>query len=206
MTPWCNDLVCSWRRLLADRHSLPFPWTLFLHRRWCPSASHHPVTFLFLQGSRGVLPPGVLPLWLSAVQIHPCPTQPQPPKHISRGTGHRCPRIYALPHMAAASPCTLPHRLGDILLSHRAGGHKVATQIGQPKSRQEGRAKIPNKPKLGKQHRHSTYTKIGQPETRHGTRKPFSPVSQGASSSSQLPTTSQSRSASDICAVSTSLR
>ena len=25
MTPWCDDLVCSWRRLLADRHSLPFP-------------------------------------------------------------------------------------------------------------------------------------------------------------------------------------
>ena len=42
MTPWCDDLVCSWRRLLADRHSLPFPWTLSLHRRWCPSASHHP--------------------------------------------------------------------------------------------------------------------------------------------------------------------
>ena len=30
MTPWCDDLVCSWRRLLADRHSLPFPWTLSL--------------------------------------------------------------------------------------------------------------------------------------------------------------------------------
>ena len=45
MTPWCDDLVCSGRRLLADRHSLPFPWTLFLHRRWCPSASH-PVTLL----------------------------------------------------------------------------------------------------------------------------------------------------------------
>ena len=25
-----------------------FPWTLSLHRRWCPSASHHPVSFLFL--------------------------------------------------------------------------------------------------------------------------------------------------------------
>ena len=48
MTPWCDDLVCSWRRLLADCHSLPFPWTLSLHRRWCPSASRHPVTFLFL--------------------------------------------------------------------------------------------------------------------------------------------------------------
>ena len=48
MTPWCVLTVYSWRRLLADRHSLPFPWTLSLHRRWCPSASHHPVTFLFL--------------------------------------------------------------------------------------------------------------------------------------------------------------
>ena len=41
ITPWCDDLVCSWRRLLADCHSLPFPWTLSLHRRLCPSASHH---------------------------------------------------------------------------------------------------------------------------------------------------------------------
>ena len=48
MTPWCDHLVCSWRRLLADRHSLPFPWTLSLRRRWCPSACHHPLTFLFL--------------------------------------------------------------------------------------------------------------------------------------------------------------
>ena len=48
MTPWCDDLACSWRRLLADRHSLPFPWTLFLHRWWCPLASHHPVPFIFL--------------------------------------------------------------------------------------------------------------------------------------------------------------
>ena len=31
--PWCDDLVCSWRHLLADSHSLPFPWTLSLHRR-----------------------------------------------------------------------------------------------------------------------------------------------------------------------------
>ena len=41
-------LICSWRHLLADRHSLPFPWTLSLHRRWCPSASHHPMSLLFL--------------------------------------------------------------------------------------------------------------------------------------------------------------
>ena len=30
MRPWCDDLVCSGRRLLANRHSLPFPWTLSL--------------------------------------------------------------------------------------------------------------------------------------------------------------------------------
>ena len=52
--PWegglaCRVLVCSRRRLLADRHSLPFPRTLSLHRRWCPSASHPPpVPFLSL--------------------------------------------------------------------------------------------------------------------------------------------------------------
>ena len=56
MTPWCDDLVCSWRRLLADRHSLPFPWTLSLHRQWCPSASRHPVTFLFLRALTVPLP------------------------------------------------------------------------------------------------------------------------------------------------------
>ena len=48
MTPWCVVLVCSWRRILADRHSLPFPWTFSLHGQWCPSASHHPMTLLFL--------------------------------------------------------------------------------------------------------------------------------------------------------------
>ena len=56
MTPWCDDLVCSWWRLLADRHSLPFPLTLSLRRRWCPSASHHPLTFLFLPALTFPLP------------------------------------------------------------------------------------------------------------------------------------------------------
>ena len=45
---WCIVLICSWRRLLAYRHSLPFPWSLSLHRRWCPSACPHPVSFLIL--------------------------------------------------------------------------------------------------------------------------------------------------------------
>ena len=65
MTPWCDDLVCSWRRQLADRHSLPFPWTLSLHRRRCPSASHHPVTFLFLPALTVPLPCPFLSLGLS---------------------------------------------------------------------------------------------------------------------------------------------
>ena len=65
MTPWCDDLVCSWRRLLADRHSLPFPWTLSLHRQWCPSASHHPLTFLFLPALTFPLPFPFLSLGLS---------------------------------------------------------------------------------------------------------------------------------------------
>ena len=42
MTPWCVVLICSWRRLLADRHSLPFPWTLSLHKRWCPLTTLRP--------------------------------------------------------------------------------------------------------------------------------------------------------------------
>ena len=46
MSPWCIAFVCSWRCPLADRRSLPFPWALSLRRRWCPSASHHPVPFL----------------------------------------------------------------------------------------------------------------------------------------------------------------
>ena len=40
MTPW-RALVCSRRRQWADRHLLPFPWTLFLHRpltALCPSS------------------------------------------------------------------------------------------------------------------------------------------------------------------------
>ena len=47
MSPRCIALVCSWLRLLVDRHSLPFPCTLSLRRRCCPSASQ-PVSFLFL--------------------------------------------------------------------------------------------------------------------------------------------------------------
>ena len=42
MPPGCLVLVCSWWRPLADCSSLPFPWTLSLHWRWCPSASHPP--------------------------------------------------------------------------------------------------------------------------------------------------------------------
>ena len=41
-------LVFGWQRQLTDHHSLPFPWILSLHRRWCPSASHHHVSFLSL--------------------------------------------------------------------------------------------------------------------------------------------------------------
>ena len=59
MSPWCVVLICSWRRLSADRHSLPFPWTLFLPRRWCPSASHHPVACLFLLALSFPLWPGL---------------------------------------------------------------------------------------------------------------------------------------------------
>ena len=61
MTPWCV-LACSWRRQLADRHLLPFPWTLSLHRRWCPSASYHPQGYAPASARRR-LPARRLELW-----------------------------------------------------------------------------------------------------------------------------------------------
>ena len=90
MTPWCDDLVCSWRRLLADRHSLPFPWTLSLHRRWCPSASHHPLTFLFLLALTFPLPSPFPSLGLSLCR----PTCPSASPHSfpSLSLGRLCQR------------------------------------------------------------------------------------------------------------------
>ena len=90
MTPWCDDLVCSWRRLLADRHSLPFPWTLSLHRRWCPSASHHPLTFLFLLALTFPLPSPFPSLGLS-LRRPPCPSA-SPHSFPSLSLGRLCQR------------------------------------------------------------------------------------------------------------------
>ena len=88
MTPWCDDLVCSWRRLLADRHSLPFPWTLSLHRRWFPSASHHPLTFLFLLALTFPLPSPFPSLGLS-LRRPPCPSA-SPHSFPSLSLGRLC--------------------------------------------------------------------------------------------------------------------
>ena len=88
MTPWCDDLVCSWRRLLADRHSLPFPWTLSLHRRWCPSASHHPLTFLFLLALTLPLPFPFPSLGLSLRRLQ-CPAA-SPHSFPSHSLGRLC--------------------------------------------------------------------------------------------------------------------
>ena len=63
MTPWCVVLVCSGRRQLADRQSLPFPWTLSPHRRWCPSASHRPLSCLSPVGLSFPLYSPFLSLW-----------------------------------------------------------------------------------------------------------------------------------------------
>ena len=90
MTPWCDDLVCSWRRLLADRHSLPFPWTLSLHRRWCPSASHHPLTVLFLRALTFPLPFPFPSLGLS-LRRPQCPSA-SPPSFPSHSLGRLCQR------------------------------------------------------------------------------------------------------------------
>ena len=90
MTPWCDDLVCSWRRLLADRHSLPFPWTLLLHRWWCPSASHHPLTFLFLLALTFPLPSPFPSLGPSLCRP-PCPSA-SPHSFPSLSLGRLCQR------------------------------------------------------------------------------------------------------------------
>ena len=95
MTPWC-DLVCSWRRLLADRHSLPFPWTLSLHRRWCPSASDHPLTFLFLPALTFPLPSPFPSLGLSL-------RRPQCPS----ASPHSFPSL-SLDRLCQRSPRTCP--------------------------------------------------------------------------------------------------
>ena len=101
MTPWCVVLVYSWRRLLADRHSPPFPWTLSLHRQWCPSASHHPVTFLFLPALTFPLPFPFLSLGLSLRRLWPLTT---PPLSIPLvGCANGAPGL-ALFHFFASSP------------------------------------------------------------------------------------------------------
>ena len=90
MTPWCDDLVCSWRRLLADRHSPPFPWTLSLHRRLCPSASRHPLTFLFLLALTFPLPSPFPSPGLSFCRP-PCPSA-SPHSFPSLSLGRLCQR------------------------------------------------------------------------------------------------------------------
>ena len=110
MTPWCDDLVCSWRRLLADRHSLPFPWTLSLHRRWCPSASHHPLTFLFLLALTFPLPSPFPSLGLSLCRP-PCPSA-SPHSFPSLSLGRLCQR----------SPRTCPVSLLCVESTQRGGG------------------------------------------------------------------------------------
>ena len=110
MTPWCDDLVCSWRRLLADHHSLPFPWTLSLHRRWCPSASHHPLTFLFLLALTFPLPSPFPSLGLSLCRP-PCPSD-SPHSFPSLSLGRLCQR----------SPRTCPVSLLCVESTQGGGG------------------------------------------------------------------------------------
>ena len=110
MTPWCDDLVCSWRRLLADRHSLPFPWTLSLHRRRCPSASHHPLTFLFLPALTFPLPSPFPSLGLFLRRPR-CPSA-SPHSFPSLSLGRLCQR----------SPRTCPVSLLCVESTQRGGG------------------------------------------------------------------------------------
>ena len=124
MTPWCDDLVCSWRRLLADRHSLPFPWTLSLHRRWCPSASHHPLTFLFLLALTFPLPSPFPSLGLSLCRP-PCPSA-SPHSFPSLSLGWLCQR----------SPRTCPVSLLCVESTQRKANAFAVGQVrpsGHPK-------------------------------------------------------------------------
>ena len=124
MTPWCDDLVCSWRRLLADRHSLPFPWTLSLHRRWCPSRSHHPLTFLFLLALTFPLPSPFPSLGLSLCRP-PCPSA-SPHSFPSLSLGRLCQR----------SPRTCPVSLLCVESTQRKANAFAVGQVrpsGHPK-------------------------------------------------------------------------
>ena len=124
MTPWCDDLVCSWRRLLADRHTLPFPWTLSLHRWWCPSASHHPLTFLFLLALTFPLPSPFPSLGLSLCRP-PCPSA-SPHSFPSLSLGRLCQR----------SPRTCPVSLLCVESTQRKANAFAVGQVrpsGHPK-------------------------------------------------------------------------
>ena len=65
--------MCLWNDPVSDECIQDFPWTLSLHRRWCPSASHHPLTFLFLLALTFPLPSPFLSLGLSLCRP-PCPS------------------------------------------------------------------------------------------------------------------------------------
>ena len=119
MTPWCVVLVCSWRRLLADRHSLPFPWTLSLHRRWCPSASHHPLTFLFLPALTFPLRSPFLTLGLS-LRRPQCPSA-SPHSFPSHSLGRLCQR----------SPRTCPVSLLRVESTQRKADAFAVGQVRQ---------------------------------------------------------------------------
>ena len=124
MSPWCDDLVYSSRRLLADRHSLPFPWTLSLHRRWCPSASHHPLTFLFLPALTFPLPSPFPSLGLF-LRRPPCPSA-SPHSFPSLSLGRLCQR----------SPRTCPVSLLCVESTQRKANAFAVGQVrpsGHPK-------------------------------------------------------------------------
>ena len=128
MTSPCA-LVCSGRRRLADRHLLPFPWTLSLRRRRCPSASHHSspskaylslstsLSFPFggagVRGGGGGTTPSVVPVpahWQRpmARSLPPPPSRPLPLPVLHSlarrvvGFGLAVCRGQPTPHLAAA--------------------------------------------------------------------------------------------------------
>ena len=107
------------QRPLAARHLLPFPWTLSLHRRWCPSASHRPVSFLSLLGLPSPLFPFPFP-WEDEGGGGLCPVL-GPPSLL----GHRT-RVTLTFSALAIGPgsrviCFAPFALGDLKLAPGGG-------------------------------------------------------------------------------------
>ena len=116
--------MCLSNDPVFDQCIQDFPWTLSLHRRWCPSASHHPLTFLFLLALTFPLPSPFPPLGLSLCRP-PCPSA-SPHSFPSLSLGRLCQR----------SPRTCPVSLLCVESTQRKANAFAVGQVrpsGHPK-------------------------------------------------------------------------